>query len=182
MENNFGKKIGESFKGVGNFIKENPKPLLYVGGGLIAVVAIIAVAKKIKSKINGEEIKGGSWNEQEIDETKTSINDSTAKNYTENLFEAFNYTWGTDKGTIEVVFSKINSEDFKKIYNFFGKRSYSSLNGGTPSGKVYGIDTWIGSQNLDLVQWLNKELGFGDSSLKRKIRPIIESAGFVLEK
>lgn len=180
-------KFAKALKRTGDFIKENPKPIAYIGGSIIAVIVIAAVVKGVKGGISSffnpnKNIVGGKFNKQEVDKSKTSISELTAKNYAESLFESFNYTWGTDKSVIESIFSKINSEDFKLIYNEFGKRSYSDINSGTPSGKVYALDTYIGNVNLDLVQWLNKELGLGDGSLKNKIRPIVDGAGFVLEK
>ena len=133
----------------------------------------------MEKNLSENSIKQGSFVTQEIDESKTTIKDSVAKNYAESLFDAFNYTWGTDKGIISEVFSKINSEDFKKVYNAFGERSYNGLDGGTPKT----VNSLIGNYyQLDLIEWLNNELGFGDSSLKNKIRPIINDAGFVLEK
>lgn len=179
METKLGTKIGQSLKSAGNFVKENPKPLLYLGGTTIAVVLVYAIVKKWKKNISKNNIKQGSFINQEIDESKTTITNNVAKNYAESLFEAFNYTWGTDKSIINEVFSKITSEDFKKIYNAFGERSYNGLDGGTPKA----VNSIIGNYyQLDLVEWLNNELGFGDSSLKTKIRPIVNGAGFVLEK
>lgn len=180
-------KFGNLLKNTGNFIKENPKPIMYIGGSIVAVIVFVAVVKGVKGGVSsffnpGANNVGGKFNEQTIDKTKTSISEITASNYAESLFEAFNYTWGTDKSVIQSVFSKINSEDFKLIYNAFGKRTYSDVNGGSPSGKFYALDTYLGNVNLDLVQWLNKELGLGDTTLKNKIRTIVDGAGFILEK
>lgn len=175
-ENKFGKLI----KTTGNFIKENPKPIIYIGGSIVAVVLVAAVVKKFKATLSGSKVKKGKYNKQEIDLSKTSINISTAKNYAEQLFRAMNYTYGTDKAILDSVFSKINSEDFKMIYNEFGQRSYSSafIIGGTPSAAERLLGTY---EDIDLVEWLNNELGFGDGALKSKIRPIVNGAGFVLE-
>lgn len=175
-------KFGKVIKETGNFIKENPKPILWIGGSIVVVVIAIAAVKSIKNKFSGKGIKGGIFSEQTIDNTKTTINSQTAKNYAENLFRAFNYSLGTDKSVIESVFSKINSEDFKMIYNAFGTRSYSIINGGTSSGKWLAPDTWVGSEDIDLVSWLNEELDFTDTALKNKIRPIVNGAGFILEE
>lgn len=166
----------------GDFIANNKKPLLYIGGAIAVVVIGVAVVKRIKKGVSGGEVVGGKFIEQDIDLTKTTISQQTAKNYAENLFEAFNYTFGTDKGVIDSTFSKINSEDFKLIYNAFGKRDYSTVNGGSPSEKWWLPDTWIGSQRIDLISWLNNELEFGDGALKTKIRKVVEPAGFVIEK
>lgn len=175
-ENKFGKAIKET----GNFIKENPKPILWIGGSIAVVVIAIAVVKKITKTVAGKDVKGGKFNNQNIDETKTTISTQTANNYAELLYEASNYQFGTDKSIIEEVFSKINSEDFKKVYNAFGQRSYAN---GISGGKPSSLQIWLGDfEDLDLVGWLNNELGFGDSALKNKIRPIVNGAGFVLEK
>jgi hypothetical protein len=175
-------KLGKALSSTGTYVANNKKPLLYVGGAIAIVVIGYAVVKRIKGGIAGEKIIGGKFVDQEVDLNKTSINLTTAKNYAENLFEAFNYTWGTDKSTINSIFSKINSEDFKMIYNAFGKRSYSSLNGGSPSGKWWSPDTLVGSVKLDLIQWINNELEWGDSALREKIRKVVEPAGFIIEK
>jgi hypothetical protein len=171
-------ELGKSLAKTGDFIGNNKKPLLYIGGAIAVVVIGYAVVKRLKGNITGEGVKGGKFVEQDIDETKTTISDTQAKNYAENLFQAFNYTYGTDKGVIDGVFSKLNPEDFKKVYNAYGRRSYSGITGGTPSVLTY----WFNSENLDLISWLNNELGLGDGSLKTKIRNVVEPAGFVLEK
>lgn len=174
-------KFGNFLKGTGNFIKENPKPIIYIGGSVVAVILVAAIVKKIKAKITGSEVKGGKYNKQDVDPKKLSISTSTAKNFAEQLFIAMNYTYGTDKAVLDAIFSKINTEDFKLIYNEFGVRSYSSVFvvGGSPSASERLLGTY---NDIDLVEWLNNELGYGDGTLKNKIRPIVDGAGFVLEK
>lgn len=173
-------KIGKGLSDVGTFIGNNKKPLLYIGGAIAVIVVGVTLVKKFKGALEGKGVKGGKFNVQDIDETKTTISSQSAKNYAELLYEASNYDFGTDKGIMDSVFSKINSEDFKKIYNAFGKRSYSEgISGGTPSP----LQEWLGDfENLDLIGWLNNELDFGDSALREKIRKVVEPAGFVLEK
>ena len=174
-------KFGKSLSGVGSYIGNNKKPLFYIGGAIAVVVIGLAIVSRIKRGVSGKVFVGGRFIIQDIDETKTTISKNTAKNYSENLFDAFNYTWGTDKSIIDSVFNKIQSEDFKLIYNEFGKRSYSGLNGGSPSGQWYAPDTYAGSEELDLISWLNNELGVGDSALRTKIKNIVEPAGFIIE-
>jgi hypothetical protein len=178
-------ELGKSLAKTGDFIGNNKKPLLYVGGAIAVVIIGYAIVKRVKGAIKGEEAKGGKYNKQNVDRSKTSISEETASNYAEQLFRAFNYTigtpplgvFGTDKSVIDSVFSRINPEDFKMVYNAFGTRSYSTV--GSPSN----IDKFFNNfDNLDLISWLNEELGFGDSALKEKIRKVVEPAGFVLEK
>ena len=85
--------------------------------------------------------------------------------------------------SIKSIFGKINSEDFKMIYNAFGQRTYSSINGGTPSQSPIGLDNPIifgKNPDLDLVGWLQSELGIADFVTKNKVKPIVEGAGFVM--
>jgi hypothetical protein len=172
-------KLGKALSSTGTYVANNKKPLLYVGGAIAIVVIGYAVVKRIKGGIAGEKIKGGKWNSQMVDKSKTSITEATASNYAEQLFKAFNYTYGTDKAIIDSIFSKINSEDFKLIYNAYGTRSYSSLFGigGTPSAVERLAGTY---SNIDLIQWINNELEFGDGALKTKIKKVVEPAGFTI--
>lgn len=181
------KKINfqETLSKTGNFIVENKKPLIYLVGAVVVVGIGYSLVKGVSGGIGsffnpGKNTIGGKFNEQEVDQQKTTITQLAAKNYAESLFEAFNYSYGTDLSIIKNIFSKINSEDFKMIYNAFGKRTYSKLNGGSPSDKFYAPDTYIGNTNLDLMGWLNAELGFLDVITKKKVKPVVEGAGFVL--
>ena len=176
-------KFTDSLSKTGTFIQNNKKPLLYVGGAIAVVVVATIVIGSLKKLLKGQDVLGSKFNLQPVDPSKTSISENTAKNYAESLYKAFNYGWGTDKDTIEEVFGKINSEDFKMVYNAFGERTYSSVNGGTPSGSPIGLDNPVvfgDNPNLNLLGWLDEELDWADYFLKKKIRPIIEGAGFTL--
>jgi hypothetical protein len=174
--------LGNVIANTGKIIKDNRVPILWIGGATVATVLVWAVVKKWKSNIEGESIEKGRFNVQEIDFSRTTISQATANNYAEILFEAFNYSWGTDKSVIEMVFKKIKPEDFKMIYNAFGKRSYSTLNDGSPSEISLLPDTWLGNSKVDLITWIDNELDFIDGSLKALIRKVVEPAGFVIEK
>lgn len=171
--------INQATSKTGEFIVTNKKPLLYIGGAIAVTILAVAVVRRLKGKIEGRDISKGKFVEQDIDLTKTTISVQTAKNYAEILFEAFNYDWGTDKSQVESVFSRIKPEDFKLVYNAYGKRDYGTLTGLSPTwaeraGGLY--------RSLDLVQWINEELEIGDSALREKIRKVVEPAGFVIER
>jgi hypothetical protein len=174
-------KLSSVLNKSGAFIKNNKKPLLYVGGAIAIVVVGLALVNKFKNLVSGQNVIGSNYREQPIDATKTKISQTTAQNYAEQLFNAFNYYWGTDLATIKSIFGKINSEDFKMIYNAFGQRTYSAINGGTPSKSPIGFDNPIifgSNPDLDLVSWLQAELGVADILTKNKVRPIVIGAGF----
>jgi len=170
-------KFGTGLAKTGEYISSNKKPLLYIGGAIAIVVVGYAIVKRLKGEIAGKKPKGGNFITQGVDLSKTSITQEMAKNYAESLYTAFNYYWGTDNTIIRNVFDKINSEDFKLIFNYYGIRS-RDLDGKAPTGlwKIFGQ-----YEDLNLVEWLNEELGILDFSLKNKIRPIVNGAGFILE-
>lgn len=108
----------------------------------------------------------------------TTINENQAKKYAQTLLEAMDrQPYGTYDDRILNVFNKINSEDFKLIYNAFGMQNYNGW--GTPP------TTWLWQQ-LDnyqprnLVYWLQSELS--DSKNKpvyTLVKNIVEDAGFI---
>lgn len=173
-------KFGENISKLGDYIGNNKKPLLYVGGA-IAITAIgVAIVKRVKRNLTGADVIEGNYVVQDVDFNKTSITPQTAKNYAESLYRAFTYYWGTDKGVVNSVFDKINSEDYKLIHNQYGVRSRGMIDGKEPTG----FEKWLGFyKNLNLTDWINAELDLvGDKALKEKIRKIAEPAGFIIEK
>jgi len=174
-------KPQEILVNVGEFIGKNKMPIIYVGGAVVVLVVALPLLKKIVSGIKGtpnianKNILGGLV----VDESKTTISDQVAKQYAEQLLMAFGGT--TDEGTIKEIFEKINSEDFKKVAIAFGLRTYDNLNTGSPSGVLWGLmDGIMGKTDLDIVAWLNLELGWLDWSTKKAVRKVIEPIGFVL--
>lgn len=170
--------LGKVVVGTGSFIGNNKRPLLYIGGATILAVVAVAIVKRVNKQIKGKNPLTGKLITQNVDQSKLSITPTQARNYAESLYEAFNYYWGTDKTIIDSVFSKINSEDFKLIYNNFGVRS-RDFDGKAPTGLWKLLGQY---EDLNLVEWLNDELGLLDDTLKKKIRPIVEGAGFIYEK
>ena len=161
-------KLGENVSKLGDYIGNNKKPLLYVGGA-IAITAIgVAIVKRVKRNLTGADVIEGNYVVQDVDFNKTSITPQTAKNYAESLYRAFTYYWGTDKGVVNSVFDKINSEDYKLIHNQYGVRSRGMIDGKEPTG----FEKWLGFyKNLNLTDWINAELDLvGDKALKEKIR------------
>ena len=179
------KNFSQNIIKVGDFLKDNKKPVLYIGGAIIVVSIAYTLVKNVNKGVSnffnpGANTIKGKFIPQEIDLTKTTITETQAKNFAENLFEAFNYFYGTNKSTINAIFDKIKPEDFKMIYNEFGKRTYSSLNGGSPTDKVYALDTYLGNRDLDLVEWFNKELDLLDYFTLAKVKKTVKAAGFAM--
>jgi hypothetical protein len=149
--------IGEA----GNFIKENKKPLLYIGGAIIIVVVASAIVKKFTFKLDNvftDKSKNATpFQNIEVDNTQSTISDTVASNYANQLWSAMNRP-GADFWTINPILRKIQKkDDFRKVYNAFGKRSYAGLLffGGAPSGLDKLFNNY---DDLDLLEWFHKEV------------------------
>ena len=85
------------------------------------------------------------------------ITDTQAITTAERLFEAMRSS-GTDEDAIMQALEGINHNDFVKISDAFGTRSYIPATGSHP------LYDWMG-EDLDLVEWLLSELS--NSEIKR---------------
>jgi hypothetical protein len=144
----------------GTFIGDNKKPLLYVGGAIVIVVIASAIVKKFTGGLDNlftDKSKNATpFQNVEVDNAKTTISDAVASNYANQLWGAMS-TAGANFWTINPILKKIqNKDDFRKVYNAFGKRSYTGLFvGGEPSG----IDKFFNNyDDLDLLEWFHKEV------------------------
>lgn len=175
------KKIAEGAQkalvGTGKFVQSNAIPLLYVGGVVVAIVILRKVVKSISS-FGKEDRSALRPEEAKVDDSKASISESQAKIYANQLFDSMN-SYGTNESTIKGVFEKITPDDFKKVYNAFGRKPYTStfIGGGTPTA----TSMWLGDyEDADLIFWMRKELSdTADRSTVAAIRQVVEPAGFV---
>lgn len=163
----------------GNFIQNNKKPLLYVGGAIAVVVIGYAIVNRLKSGISGiftnTSTGASNFKPLDLDITKVTISDATANTYSNQLFNAMK-DCGTDTDTIYSVMEKLQKkDDFIKVYNTFGKRSYydTGLCGGEPTVSAY----LFGYADLDLVEWLKKEVGYSNLLTYNLVKKTITNAG-----
>jgi len=166
----------------GNFIQENKKPLLYIGGAVAIVVIGYAVVNRLKGGIQGifkdKSLGATDFKPLELDNTKVTISDTLANTYANQLWGAMN-TAGTDEDLIYAILMKLQKkDDFLKVYNAFGKKSYNGiLLGGEPNV----VDKWLGNyDDLDLVQWLNTEVGYSNLTTYNLIKKTVTNAGLAL--
>lgn len=174
--------INDKLATVGSFIKDNKKSLLYIGGSVLAVFVAYTVVKKISLGVGGgiAEIfkdktkKDTPFIEAEVDKTKATITDAIANTYANQLYNAMDGT-GTDEDTIYAVLEKLQKkDDFRKVYNFFGRRSYYFE--GSPT--LLGSSWLFGYNDLDLVEWLRKEVGWSNLRTYNLISKTAKNAGF----
>ena len=55
-------KFGKVLSGVGTYIGNNKKPLLYVGGAIAVVIIGWSIVKRFKNAVSGKNIVGGKFN------------------------------------------------------------------------------------------------------------------------
>jgi len=159
----------------GNFIQDNKIPLLYLGGAIIVVIAVIPIIRRLYSildpSVRGAKDVDSIFKDIKIDMSKTTITEVQAKVMANQLVNYMSVSDGTDEDGIESVFNKIkNEDDMKLLYVTFGKRPYSFVNTGEASGVLGGVfENAGGYDETDLIGWLELELSntwlFGDASL-----------------
>lgn len=163
----------------GDFIKENKKPILWIGGAIIVAVIGVAIAKKaskgIQSFFTDKSIKDNPFTYLEVDTTKSTISDSVANTYANQLYGAMKSP-GTDEDIIYQILKKLqNANDFRKVYNAFGKKSYVGSFIGTAPTK---FDSYLGNyDNFDLIQWFQNEVGYSNYPTYALIKKTVNNAG-----
>ena len=164
---------------VGEFISNNKKPLLYIGGAIAVIVVGYAIVSKLKSGIGraftDTSTGANVFKPLDYDPTKVTITDATANSYANQLFDAMKNS-GTDENAIYSIFNKIQKkDDFLKVYNTFGKKSYVGyFTGGSPSTP----DKWLGNyDDLDLVEWLKQELSITNYPTYNLVKKTVNNAG-----
>jgi hypothetical protein len=175
IDNKFIAKTGE-------FIVSNKKPLLYIGGAIGIVVIGYAVVSRLNKGIGtffSDKSTGATiFTPIKIDVSKATISDELANTYANQLFNAMANS-GTNNTLIGSIFEKIGKkEDFLKVYNAFGRKSYvGSLVGGSPNR----LDKMLGNYDeLDLVEWLDNEIGNSNPMLWATIKKTVNNAGLSL--
>ena len=158
----------------GDFIANNKKPLIYIGGA-IAIVAIgYAIIRKLQGGIGSfltdKSVGAKEFVPVQIDVAKSTISDAIANNYANQLFNAMD-GFGTNSDAIYDIINKLQQkEDFRKVYNSFGRKSYYI--DGSPTVSAYIFDY----NNLDLIEWLDKEVGYSNPLTYNLIKKTIKNA------
>jgi hypothetical protein len=167
---------------IGSFISDNKKPLLYIGGAVVVVIIGYALVSKVTKGIStvftDKSAGASNFLPISIDESKATISDSTANTYANQLWGAMN-TVGTDSNLIYNIVGKLQKkDDFLKVYNAFGRKSYVGvILGGSPNA----ADKLAGNyDDLDLIQWFNKEIGWANPITYSLIRKTVENAGLTI--
>ncbi|MCG8776458.1 hypothetical protein [Tenacibaculum finnmarkense] len=176
------KKISKNLKSTNDFVSENKKQLLYVGGSILLLYTIYKVsssffsgAKNGISNALDDKIENV-VSQVKINPKETTISLDNAKIYAQQLLNACNNGpfYGTDEELIRKVFKKIKTgDDFKLVFNAFGEKNYNGYNS-PPTGISRHLDNYA---PRNLVYWLRAELSARDGAVYNEVKERIESVG-----
>ncbi len=150
-----------------------------VVGGLIVGYLLYKGVTGIGKKIAGEPIDdnvGGTGGSS----VGSTITQTEANNYAQQLLDAFNDKWmgfyGTDDDTILAVFEKFkNKQDFIKVFNAFGTKDYNG-NNSPPTGAWSYLDSY---EKRNLLYWLKSELKDSTGTpVYALVKSVVNNAGF----
>lgn len=169
--------FGEKLAKIGEFVNENKKPLLYLGGAVVVVVIGYAVVSKVSGGVSNlfkdKSIGASKFKPIKYDKSKSTISEEVADTYANQLYNAMKSTYGTDVDPIKAIMNKLQrKEDFIAVYNAFGVKSYGGLGSPTIINYITGFD------DLDLIEWLKKEVGKWNFLVQSLIKKTVENAGF----
>lgn len=178
------KKNIEKANEVSEFLLNNKSLLIVVGASVLGYVAYSKIKKTAGAVSDAVSNAFADVPTDHINATvtvntqKTTINNAQGRLLAKSLLDAFNDTTffgspATDERKVEYVFDRLKTgDDFKLVYNIFGKRK--RLSGGTPT-------RWLDKKmanEYDLIYWLKAEISeTWDKSLFAKIKQRVQSAG-----
>ena len=158
------KKAGQGLVKTGTFIKGNWKPLLYLGGAVLAIVAARKVLKIFdfdgfeEAQEEAKKIQAGGKNFTMAgtpnDSSSPTISKGQANTIAQNQFNAM-YDLGTDETALVNSLKPLNGADLRLVYNEYASPKYSA----------FGTFPYLGAP-LDLFGWYNKELGSNSDTIK----------------
>jgi hypothetical protein len=168
------KKAGQGLVKTGTFIKGNWKPLLYLGGAVLAIVAV----RKVLGIFNFEGLQKAQKEAQENqaggknftmegtpnDGSSPSISVGQANTIAQNQYSAM-HDFGTDETALVNSLKPLNGADLRLVYNEYGSPVYAGI----------GYLPYFGAP-LDLFGWYNKELGSNSGPIK-ELRAIWAKSG-----
>lgn len=130
-------------------IKPEYRP--YLIGGAAALILYYILFRKKKLLPDAQAQQSAQEEAQAVQTNAPTYPNSQYSTYA-NQLESAMYDIGTDENTIIAVFKAIkNDADYLKLFNAFGKRTYT---GGYFPGYFYG--------EYDLTQWIREELSESD--------------------
>lgn len=159
-------KVEETASRAVTVVKSNPNTLLI----LLGIAAGGYVLYKVNQGVNSvgdafTNASGGIPVKADPKQPPSGLNDLQAKAKAEKLYTAFqSNSWGfpgTDTNAVYAELTGISQNDYVKIYEAFGLRSYNPITG----------EGSIGFAKLDLTEWLTAELSNSEFAKLRQLLP-----------
>lgn len=168
----------------GNFVADNQKPLLYLGGvivlGIVGYKIYKGVSKGVTNVVDdvfAEKSEDVTINTT-INNSQVTISKEQSQQFAQSLLDASNEMfpfYGTDEDAIKRVFLQLNSgDDFKMVFDAFGMKNYNGYNS-PPTGWGRHFDNYA---PRNLIFWLRSELAESDGEVYKIVKSRIESAGY----
>jgi hypothetical protein len=166
----------------GIFIKNNKTAILYIGGAIGVVLIGSLLYKRLKRVLNPTQPQATDTSvvkDVKVNKSNTTFSEQQAKMFSNQLVGYFSTSGGTDENGIQRIFEQVkNKDDMSLLYKTFGVRPYSWVNQGEASGVLWGLlENAGGYGNLDLLGWLEQELGVFDWKTKRIVNEKLELIG-----
>jgi len=154
-------KVEETASRAVTVVKSNPNTLLII----LAVAAGGYALYKINQGVNsvGDSFSnstGGIPVKADPTQPASGLNNLQAKAKADKLYNAM-YSAGTDEDTIFTELSGLSQNDYVKVYEAFGKKSYNPITG--EGSIIFG--------KLDLTEWLTAELSNSEFAKLRQLLP-----------
>ncbi|MFD2827176.1 hypothetical protein ACFSYG_11900 [Leeuwenhoekiella polynyae] len=159
-------KVEETATRAVTVVKSNPNTLLIV----LAVAAGGYVLYKVNQGVNtvGDAFtnsSGGSTLKEDLKLPPSSLSVLQAQLKANKLYDAFQAnSWGLPGTDTEAVYNELRGlshNDYVKVFEAFGKKSYNPITG----------EGSIGFSKLDLTEWLTAELSNSEFAKLRQILP-----------
>jgi hypothetical protein len=168
------KKAGQGLVKTGTFIKANWMPLLYVGGAVLAIVAVRKVLgifdldglREAQEEAQENQAGGKNFTMEGTpqDGSSATISKGQANTIAQNQYNAM-YDLGTDETALVNSIKTLNGANLRLVYNEYGSPLYSA----------FGTLPYFGAP-LDLFGWYNKELSRNSGTIK-ELRSIWMKSG-----
>ena len=171
-------KFGVAVEDSVEWVKENPKTIAYIVGGVVVGIVAFSVIKNITQGVDNifsfkKTKRRDQFSAQNVNTSNVTITKDQADIYARQLWSAMQDA-GTDEEAIETIIDNLQTgDDYKMVFNAFELNTYFLFARGDSLSKWLNI-----SEDLDLNQWFKKELSpTSDKKLYDKIKNLSNKAG-----
>jgi hypothetical protein len=126
---------------VGDFLKKNATPIMYIGGAILVLYLINKLIKNFRGDPSDPST-------MTCNRSQTSLNEDEITMVTAGIYDAMNRIGTREQDIIDLI-TPLNSEDLKCVVKEFGLRRYDPL---------FGTGSMVLGATKSLQGWLKSEL------------------------